>query len=70
MEPVDSSNLATLTMNFNPVDALIRQRKIEEVLDMVDEVLLVKHHGFTKSEVDALRGIWKKLSQRRINRKR
>ncbi|MFO7844463.1 MAG: nucleotidyltransferase domain-containing protein [Bacteroidales bacterium] len=34
MEPVDSSNLATLTMNFNPMDALIRickKYKVDEL---------------------------------------
>lgn len=62
--------LADLDVGFENIDALIRQRKIEEVLDMVDEALLIKHHGFAKAEVEALRGIWRKLSQRRINRKK
>jgi adenine-specific DNA-methyltransferase len=62
--------LSDLDIEFDQVDALIRQRKIEQVLDMVDDVLLIKHHGFSKADVDILRGIWKKLSQRRNNRKR
>lgn len=70
IEEIQIPVLADLDIDFDQVDALIRQRKIEAVLDIVDEALLIKHHGFTKAEVDALRGIWKKLSQRRINRKR
>lgn len=55
-------------IDFNQIDSLIRQRKIEEVLDIVDVELLIKQLKFTKKEVQTLRGIWKKLSQRRINR--
>lgn len=70
IEEIQIPVLADLDIDFDQVDALIRQRKIEEVLDLVDEALLIKHHGFAKDEVNALRGIWKKLSQRRINRKK
>lgn len=59
-----------LSIDFNIVDALIRKREIEKVLDIVDEALLIKCHGFSQKEVNQLRGIWKKLSQRRINRKK
>lgn len=38
------------------IDALIRKRKIEEVLDIVDEAFLIRHHGFSKSEVNSLSG--------------
>lgn len=57
-------------VDFELIDSLIRQRKIEEVLDIVDEELLIKQYGFKKDEVLALRAIWKKLSNRRINRKK
>jgi adenine-specific DNA-methyltransferase len=70
IEEIQIPVLADLNIDFDQVDGLIRQRKIEEVLNMVDEALLIKHHGFAKAEVGALRGIWKKLSQRRNNRKR
>lgn len=59
-----------LSIDFDKVDALIRNREIEKVLDMVDETLLIKHHGFSPEEVNKMRAIWKKLSQRRINRKK
>ncbi len=57
-------------VDFDLIDFLIRQRKIEEVLDIVDKELLIKQHGFKIEEVNALRAIWKKLSDRRINRKK
>ncbi|WIW71478.1 class I SAM-dependent methyltransferase [Anaerosinus gibii] len=58
------------TIDFNEIDTLIRKREIEKVLDIVDEALLIKHHGFSRDEVEQMRGIWKKLSQRRANRKK
>ncbi|MBN2286772.1 MAG: class I SAM-dependent methyltransferase, partial [Tissierellales bacterium] len=63
-------NFDNFTIDFDEIDALIRKREIEKVLNIVDEALLIKHHGFSKEEVDQMRGIWKKLSQRRINRKK
>lgn len=57
-----------LSIDFDKIDALIREKEIEKVLDIVDEALLIKYHGFSEKEVKQLRGIWKKLSQRRNNR--
>jgi adenine-specific DNA-methyltransferase len=68
IEEIHIPVLADLEIDFDKVDTLIRNWKIEEVLDMMDEALLIKHHGFAKAEVDVLRGIWRKLSQRRLNR--
>jgi len=70
IEEIQIPVLADLDLDFGVIDGLIRRRKIREVLDMVDEILLIKHHGFLRAEVDALRGIWEKLSYRRNNRKR
>jgi adenine-specific DNA-methyltransferase len=56
-------------VNFEEIDNLMRNRKIDEVLDIIDRELLIKQLKFSKSDVDALRGIWKKLSNRRNNRK-
>lgn len=57
-------------IDIKKVDQLIRQKKIEEVLDIVDRELLVKQLNFSVEEVKVLRGIWKKLSGRRLNRKK
>lgn len=43
---------------------------IEAVLDIADEILLIKGLGLSKEDVAALRNIWEKLRDRRINRKR
>lgn len=56
-------------IDFKKIDVLIRQRKIEEVLDIVDDELLIKQLNFSEKEVQMLRGIWKKLSGRRNGRK-
>ena len=56
------------SIDFKKIDALIRQRKIEEVLDIIDEELLIKQLHFSETEVQMLRGIWKKLSDRRNKR--
>jgi len=63
-------SLADLSIDFDKIDSLIRKREIEKALDIVDEALLIKYHGFSKNEVNQLRGIWKKLSQRRNSRKK
>jgi adenine-specific DNA-methyltransferase len=61
--------LKNIAVDFEEIDQLLQQREIEKVLDIVDEELLIKQHGFLKTEVVALRNIWKKLSGRRMNRK-
>ena len=50
IEEIQIPVLSDLDIEFDQVDALIRQRKIEQVLDMVDDALLIKHHGFSKAE--------------------
>lgn len=69
IEEIKLPALANIDVDFEQIDELIRKRRIEEVLNIVDDALLIKHHGFSIKDVEALRGIWKKLSQRRINRK-
>lgn len=56
-------------LDVNKIDLLIREDKIEEVLDYTDQILLVEGLGLTKSEVNVLRNIWIKLSERRLGRK-
>lgn len=60
--------LEKISVDFYEIDNLIRKREIEKVLDIIDNELLIKVHGFTINEVKALRNIWKKLSERRNNR--
>ncbi len=69
VEEIPLPILTTAKIDFKKVDALIRQRKIDDVLDMIDRELLIRQLKFSKEEVQMLRGIWKKLSDRRNNRK-
>ncbi|HEU5051549.1 MAG TPA: class I SAM-dependent methyltransferase [Hanamia sp.] len=56
-------------IDFEQIDSLIRKRRIEEVLNIIDEELLIKQMKMDRKEVNMLREIWKKLSGRRSNRK-
>jgi len=56
-------------IDFKEIDALIRKRKIEEAMDIVDKELLIKQLKFSESEVQMLRAIWKKLADRRKGRR-
>lgn len=55
-------------IDINLIDELIRENRIEEVLDIVDKAVLIDHYGFTIEETLELRNIWLKMSDRRINR--
>ncbi|WP_269897777.1 hypothetical protein [Lysinibacillus sp. JK80] len=73
-EPSEAENLLIpyindIELDFALIDNLIRQNKIDEVLDITDQVLLIKGLGLSIEEVSALRAIWRKMSDRRINRK-
>lgn len=57
------------SIDFKKIDSLIRQRRIEEVLDIVDEELLIKQLKIKRTDVQMLREIWKKLCGRRFGRK-
>ena len=51
------------------IDSLIRKKtNIEKVLDFTDEIILKQHYNFSQREIQLARGIWKKLSSRRLNR--
>lgn len=51
------------------VDSLVREGKIEKVLDYTDEILLRDGLGLDKQSISELRTAWKTLSNRRMNRK-
>ena len=55
-------------IDINLIDELIREDRIEEVLDIVDKAVLIDRYGFTLEETLELRNIWLKMSGRRINR--
>lgn len=59
----------TDSIDFAKIDALLREGRIEEALDLNDKVLLCDGLGLSWEEVLALRSAWKKLSGRRLNRR-
>jgi adenine-specific DNA-methyltransferase len=72
-EPSEGENLplplvAADRIDLDRVDQLIREDRISEVLDMNDQILLKEGLGIPQSEISVLRGIWKKLRDRRIER--
>lgn len=56
-------------LNTLYIDKCIRENRIEDALNYCDEILLEQGLGLAKDEIIMLREIWKKLSNRRIDRK-
>jgi adenine-specific DNA-methyltransferase len=65
--PVPVSGAYTLNLDY--LNRLLLSEDIEQVLNLTDTVLLINGLGLTTKEVRMLRTIWKKLRDRRINRK-
>ncbi|MHB8032543.1 SAM-dependent methyltransferase [Clostridium botulinum] len=57
-------------LNIDDIDQNLRKDKIGEVLDNNDSILLKENLGLNDDEILMLRGIWEKLRDRRINRKK
>ncbi|MCO0598512.1 class I SAM-dependent methyltransferase [Peribacillus butanolivorans] len=57
-------------LDMGHIDQLLRNNDIEAVLDITDKVLLIDGLGLSVEEVIILRGIWNKMKNRRINRKK
>jgi adenine-specific DNA-methyltransferase len=56
-------------LDFKKIDTLLRESNIGAVLDITDQVLLHEGMGLNIKEIKKIRGIWEKLSNRRVNRK-
>lgn len=57
-------------LNFNDIDKLIRRNSLEAVLEKNDKILLERNLGLKKPQIMMLRGIWRKLRDRRQYRGR
>jgi len=68
IEDIRIPKLINLDLDFDKIDNLIRNREIDKVLDIVDQEFLIKGHGFSLEQVNSLRKIWVKLSNRRLIR--
>lgn len=53
---------------FGKIDQLLREDKVEEVLDITDKILLHEGLGLTTEEIGVLRGAWIALRDRRLSR--
>lgn len=51
-------------------DRLIRLGKLQTVLDANDELILQRHMGLSKADCRLLKGIWEKMRDRRIARRK
>jgi adenine-specific DNA-methyltransferase len=56
-------------LDIDQIDSCLRNNDIEAVLDITDQVLLIQGMGLSEQKVQMLRDIWRKLRDRRINRK-
>lgn len=56
-------------LDIDKIDQLMRDNRIEEILDYTDCILLQEGLGLSTEEVTMLRNIWLKLSERRLGRK-
>lgn len=74
LEPSECGHLPVVDPALVPetlhqkVDELVRERRFDEALDLVDRVVLVGALGFTEHEVMTLRGAWMQLRDRRAGR--
>jgi adenine-specific DNA methylase len=56
---------------LNTIDIMLREKKdIDEILAYTDGIILKQGFGFSDKEVKLANSIWKKLSGRRLNRKK
>ncbi|KSU87142.1 DNA methyltransferase [Priestia veravalensis] len=59
----------TVDMLFNFLNETIRsERNIEEALDFIDKKILIERMGFTRENIQTLRGVWHRLKNRRLGR--
>ncbi len=65
--PVPDPVLVTATL-VQKVEELLRERRGDDALDLVDQTVLVDALGFAPAEVAALRSAWVKLRDRRGDR--
>lgn len=75
LEPGEAENLpipfkGALSLSLNEIHELILKNRVYDAIDITDKVLLHEHLGISMKDIGALRAIWEKLRDRRVNRKR
>jgi adenine-specific DNA-methyltransferase len=74
LEPNEADNLPIpyfpdAGFDVDILDGLERAGDVNTILDITDRVLLSELLGYSRDEIQMFRGIWRKLSQRRVGRK-
>jgi adenine-specific DNA methylase len=74
LEPTECGDLPVVDPALVPdalhqkADELVRERRFDDALDLVDQAVLVDRLGFTADEVASLRSVWMRLRDRRTAR--
>lgn len=74
LEPSEAEELPVPDPSLMPdhliarVDELVREKRIDDALDVVDRAVLIDKLGFTQAEVTAARDAWRTLRDRRNRR--
>ncbi len=74
LEPREAEELpifydASIDIDCEKVEALLRQNKPYEALEYVDTIVLKNHLGFDDLMIGKIRSAWEQLKDRRVNRK-
>ncbi len=64
--PIPYSN--EIIFEDNKINSLLKKKNIYDALDYTDSILLKDYLGLSSDEIHSVRGIWERLSSRRINR--
>jgi len=75
LEPTEAERLLVPSvlresLPLEEIDRLVRAGRLDAVLEQNDKAILMKGMGLTASECAVLRGIWMKMRDRRLARKR
>lgn len=74
LEPSEAESLlipkkGSELLDVTEIHDLVLQNRIDDVLDLTDKIILRKYLGFSVKDTQSLRSIWRKLRDRRLNRK-
>lgn len=68
MIPFPTANIDRIDPRY--ADVLIRENRIDELIDINDRILLMDGIGLSEDEIQMLNGIWATLRNRRLSRKK
>lgn len=74
LEPREAEELPlplnkNICLDTDLVNEYLNNGDVYAALDYVDQILLIDHLGLTQKQVNAIRGAWEELRDRRLNRK-